>query len=251
MSAYQFNDFGDVLLYLLLKLGKDTTGEYVSPEEISLVGNEQQLEFMNLCISDFENTRRVSDALVPFTKTRGDNHFGPIHLTEANSYSGEAALPDDCVFRVRSNYMEYLNDGCTKSSKYKSITFVTQAQFDEAMDMPFMSPVENPKEVNPIAVIQNALLRVIPNVKKISLTYLRKPASVFFDYDVINDEPVYLPPGQNHVNDSIQPQGTPSRSVEFEWPIQEWPAIVAMMERIFAINERSAFNIQTQQPVKV
>ena len=95
--------------------------------------------------------------------------------------------------------------------------------------MPMMNPLKNPKEVPPYMVIESGQMRIVPNVGTISLTYIRYPVEIYYDYDVINGEPVFLPVGQTHVNDSVQPQGSPSLTVNTEWGTDVLPTIANMI----------------------
>jgi len=55
----------------------------------------------------------------------------------------------------------------------------------------------------------------------------------------------YLPPGTYHQNSSVEPVGTPSASVEFEWPESVTYNLVELIVKYFTINIRSQFNLQT------
>ncbi|WP_204568354.1 hypothetical protein, partial [Collinsella tanakaei] len=60
---------------------------------------------------------------------------------------------------------------------------------------------------------------------------------------IIDGEPVYLPVGQVHVNDSVEPTGSLSQSVEFEFPTGCYPELVNMIVKYFAIGNRQDFNL--------
>jgi hypothetical protein len=88
------------------------------------------------------------------------------------------------------------------------------------------------------------LLRPI-GIEAVTFTYLRRPTDPVFDYDIVDTEIFYLPPGTYHQNSSVEPIGTPSASVEFEWPESVTYNLVELIVKYFTINIRSQFNLQT------
>lgn len=244
------NDFtnqGDMLNYVLKKLGKDVMGEYISPDDWMLALNAIQIELINHYVDNYEESTEVTADTYPFVKTYGDELFPPLIL---DTY-GKVDFPTDIVLPARTSYTKYLNAGCTSTSEYKSVTLVTQMDFDGRMDQPMYNPLLNPNENGPLAVIQNGKIRVVPNIKQMSLTGLRFPINTYFDYDVINGSIVYLPPNRLHTTADPLPIGTLSLSVEPEWPRQVWPELCNRIIAYFATNQRSAFNLQPLNAAKV
>lgn len=237
--ANEFRNNGDILNYVNYVLGKDLMGKYISPEEYTLLANEIQVEYFNDEVNLFEVNREVSSNLIPFTKTAGDDVNPPLY---PNSY-GKVEFPDDCAYPARANYLQWLNVGCSSTAKYKQIIFTPQDFFGGAMNMPMMNPNENPKETPAYAVIESGALLIVPKLTNpISLTYLRMPESVNYDYEEIGGEPVYLPPGSFHTD------GSPSTSKEFEWRPDVLPILATKILEKAAINIRSSFVVQTNKP---
>ena len=237
MPQNQFKNLGEILDYVNYELGQDLSGHYISPEDLTLIGNEVQVEYFNDQVNMFEVNREVSSNMIPFTKTAGDDVNPPIYINEY----GKADFPADCVYNVRANYFQYLNKGCSTSAKYKQIVFTPQDFYGGAMNMPMMNPLTNPKEVPAYAVIESGQLKVVHNVGQFSMTYLRLPDSINFDYEEIGGEPVYLPPG------TYNSLGVLSTSKEFEWRPDVLPILASRILEKAAINIRSSFNIQTNK----
>lgn len=222
---YTFSNINDVLSYVNYMLGKDLLGKYISPQEFSQIFNEVQVELIDSMVQTFEENREMTSKLIPFVKTAGDNVNPPIYL---DSY-GKADFPADCVYHARGNYIQYLNDGCNAKAKYKQIVFLDQATFGGFMNMPMLNPLVNTKEVPPYMVIESGQMRIVPNIGTLSLTYIRYPIEIYYDYDIIGGEPVFLPAGQVHVNSTVQPQGSPSLTVNTEWGTDVLPTIANMI----------------------
>lgn len=202
-------------------IGKDLLGAYISPTEFAQAFNEVQIELIDSMVPRYEIDREITSKLIQFTKTAGDNVNPPIVL---DSY-GKAPFPDDCVYHARANYFQYLNNGCSATATYKQVVFLDQATFGGMMNMPMMNPTVNTKEVPALMVVESGEMKVTPNIGSFSLTYLRYPKQIYYDYDVINAEPVFLPVGSVHVNSTVQPQGTPSLTVESEWGLDVLPTL--------------------------
>lgn len=86
---------------------------------------------------------------------------------------------------------------------------------------------------------------------RITFTYIREPIQPVFDYDIVNGIPVYLPPGTVHTNNSVQNVGTPSLSVEFEYPESCVDHLTDLIKTYVGIGNENQWNIQTQMPSKV
>lgn len=230
-------NLGDIYSFVNQILGKDTVGGYFPPNNFTLIFNEIQVELTKDLVRVFEANRDISQDLQPFIKTYGDNEFLPLQLDAA----GKTPFPSDCVYPARANYLQFLNNGCSSTSTYKSITFVSQADFDYQMNMPMLNPLSNPNEVTPLCVIQNAQMLVVPNVKRIAFTCIRFAKDVVFDYDDIDGAIVYLPPNTFHLD------GSPSLSVEPEWSKDVYPELARRVIEKKSINLRDSFTIQTNQ----
>jgi hypothetical protein len=113
------------------------------------------------------------------------------------------------------------------------------------------SPVDNPQENDPILVTRNDRYFIYPYMPRITFTYIREPIQPVFDYEIVNGIPVYLPPGTVHTNATTAPIGTPSASVEFEYPESCVDHITDLIKTYIGIGNENQWNIQTQMPSKV
>lgn len=233
-------NLGEIFTYVQLKTGKDVFGGYMTPDNFQDFGNYVQLELLNSCVRVFEDTGELSDDLWPFVKVMGDNVNLPL---EVDSY-GYADKPSDYWYRARAGYNQIFNAavcGDPSTREYRSIEFVSQAEFDYRMSTELMAPDTE----EPIAVIQNNKLLFRPQgITRVVFGYLRRPLDIYFDYDIIDGEVVYLPPGETHVNASVQAQGSASLSVEYEWPESAHNDLCERIIKFFAIMFRGEFNIQ-------
>jgi hypothetical protein len=114
-----------------------------------------------------------------------------------------------------------------------------------------ISPVDNPEENDPILVTRNDKYFIYPYLQRITFTYIRTPNIPYFDYDIDNGIPVYLPPGSVHTNNTVADQGSPSLSVEFEYPESCVDHLIDMIKTYVGIGNENQWNIQTQMPSKV
>jgi hypothetical protein len=243
----QFVNLGDIYQDLHKRLGKDVTGAYISPNDFMLALNTIQIELINRYAQNYESSTEVTADTYPFVKTYGDDEYPELVLNE----HGKTDFPKDFLYISRSNNNRYINVGCKSETGYASIDLLSQMDFDGRMNTPMLNPIKNPRENGAIAVIQNGKIRVVPNVKRITLTGLRFPSNIVFDWEEINGQVVFLPVGSAHINGTTATVGSASSTVELEWPRQVWPEIVNMLVRYFAVNERSEFNLQTLNKDKV
>jgi len=164
---------------------------------------------------------------------------------------GYATIPSDLWYQANSSYLEILNVDCGYETNYRSVEFVSQHEFDAKMRNSITSPVDNPQENDPILVTRNDKYFIYPYLPRITFTYIRTPEVPYFDYDIIDGIPVYLPPGSVHVNDSVAATGDPSLSVEFEYPESCVDHLIEMIKTYVGIGNQDQWDIQTQMPSKV
>lgn len=225
----------DIYNQVVFLLGKDKVGGYVSPSTFSEAIKFVSTSYLDGLVKTFEQTKEVSTELQKLIKTAGGSNNPPIAL---DAY-GFGAIPSDYRYHARSGYMKMYNENCSAKSKYTTIEFVSQHEFDHRMDVEMYMPDSD----NPICLFEDGKLRVAPVIPYFQFTYIRLAATPYFDYDIIDGEPVYLPVGQVHVNDSVEPTGSLSQSVEFEFPTGCYPELVNMIVKYFAIGNRQDFNL--------
>jgi hypothetical protein len=208
---------------------------------------------MNNCIDLFEKNQEITSDLQPFIKTLGSPQFPALTFTPVlagnPSKGGYATIPADFWYEARSNYNKIVNNACDADSEYRPVEFVPQHIFDSIMSTSLLNPTVN-SEAFPVMVISNDLFYVYPFLRRISFTYIRQPEQPIFDYDIVSGVPVYLPPGEVHANSSVLPAGTPSQSVEFEWPESCVDELTDMIKTYVAIGNEQKFSLETQLPPK-
>lgn len=195
-------------------MGKDQYGGYMSPFEYqNAINFYVQQDYLDALVRLFENTRENSVDLWPFFKTLGDSNNPPLAVT-AEGIGGYATKPSDFYYFARSEFYAFLNNCSGFTTSPKMMLWLDEAAFSDRITTELLYPTTR----EPVATIQNDKIFVVPYVPSLRFTYLRKPADVYFDYDIVSGTIVYLPPGTVHTNSSVQPIGTPSLSVELEWP---------------------------------
>jgi hypothetical protein len=229
-------NLGDIYNQVVFLLGKDKIGGYITPlnfnEGVKLVNTQ----YLDALVSKFEITKDVSNSLRNLIKTLGGSNYPPIALDKY----GYGEIPSDLRYEARSSYNQFYNNGCSSVKQYRSIDFVSQAEWDHRHDVEMYHPTTS----EPIWCFEDGKIRVSPILPSFQFTYVRFASVPYFDYDIVDGEPVYLPPGSVHVNSSVLPIGTASESAEFEYPKEDYLELVQLLNRYFSIGNRDDFNLQ-------
>jgi len=243
-------NLGQIYNSVLFRSGIDKRGGWFTPDFFQDAIYFVNYEKMNNLVDVFELNGEVTSDLQPFIKTLGSAQLPPLMFTAVNTgdsaRGGYADIPDDFWYEARANYTKLLNITCASASEYAPITLLKQHEFDAIMRDSNNSPVIDPINNYPVLVIQNNLFYIYPYIRRASFTYIRQPEAPVFDYDWVSGVPVYLPPGEVHINSSVQPIGTPSLSVEFEYPESCSDSIVDMIRTYMAKGNESVWDLQTQ-----
>lgn len=234
-------NLGDIISEVFYLSGKDKQGGYVSPDDINIACPFISTSYLTLMVNEYEQTKQLSSDLRLLIKTRGNDQFQGIPLTAAGNNTSWGEVPDDYRYHARSSYTQFLNDTCAGTSEYRSVIFVSQAEWDNRRSTSIYEPTSD----EPIVLFENDRIYVCPALTKLNLTYIKQAATPVFDYDIISGLPVYLPPGERHLNSTVQPEGTMSSSVEFEFPQECYPTLVKFLVAYFAIGNRSEFNLKS------
>lgn len=246
-------NLGQIFSDELFRSGKDKRGGYQPPEIFNLAIRIVNQRKMNLLVDAFEKDGEVTSDLQPFIKTLGSPQYPSLLFTPVLSSDpgrgGYSSIPEDFWYQARANYIRTVNVGCSSTAEYRPVELVSQHVFDAIMQDSNASPVMN-SENYPVMIIQNDKFYVYPYVQRLSFTYIREPLQPVFDYDIISGIWVYLPPGDVHVNSSVLPAGTPSESVEFEYPESCVDELTDMIKTYMAIGNEAKWNIETQLPQK-
>lgn len=211
-------NLGELFTATLQGLGKDQYGGYVTPANFpETINTVVQPDIMNACQVKFEESRILSNDIRPFIKTLGDPANAPLPLVKwsPNASFSYGQFPSDFWYFSDGFSADFVNScHALTTVEYRSVEWVDRARFNYLVAQKLQFPTTK----FPIASIQNNQIVVCPALTKMTFTYLRKPLDVYFDYDIVSGTIVYLPPGTVHANPSVQPTGSPSLSVELEWP---------------------------------
>jgi len=216
-------NLGELWFAVLAAMGKDQYGGYVPigtgiqnsfPDTINTI---VQPALMNSYTRKFEESRELSVDIRPFIKTLGDPANPMLTITpwSGNSAFAYAQFPSDFWYFSDAHTNDFVNSCTAFTQRFNPIEWVDRARWDYLIGQELQFPTVD----LPIATVQNDQIVFCPAATRAQFTYLRKPADVYFDYDIVSPNTViYLPPGSVHANASVQPTGSPSLSVELEWP---------------------------------
>jgi hypothetical protein len=248
-------NLGQIYDELLFRAGKDLRGGYITPDDFNRGIKIVNQRYLNTLVDNFERDREITSDLQTFIKTLGSPQYPALSFTAVlpgrPERGGYATIPADIWYQATASFLEQLNNNCSYDTNYRSIEFVSQHEFDAKMRNSITSPVDNPQENDPILVTRNDRYFIYPYMPRITFTYIREPIQPVFDYDIINGIPVYLPPGEVHVNGTVQTAGSPSLSVEFEYPESCVDHLTDMIKTYVGIGNENQWTIQTQMPSKV
>lgn len=232
-------NLGQIVDYSLYKLGKDLYGGYLTPDNLNeFILEAVNYEMLNKYTAVYEARRTITDDIRPFVKTLGDN-ANPAITLDAYGYGN---LPADYIAYAAVYVNTFVNSNCTTAQQ---VPRMVEMMNTDKFNYRKTNGALKPRAKDPIGTIQNDKLYIQPPVfPSCVLTYIRQPIAAYFDYDIVNDEIVYLPPGTVHANSSVEPTGSPSLSVEFEWPEQVHEDLGDIIVKYCATNFRSEFNLQ-------
>jgi hypothetical protein len=155
----------------------------------------------------WQKSRIVTDALRPFI----------VSLNQTNGWlpvasDGTASFPDDFYLfsSMAVPIIKTVND-VSQVVKYQSIADLP----DEVYKARITSANKQPSFDNIISTVQNGKIVFQPaNISRVLFTYLRKPKIPYYyaEVDETTGQSTYYPPG------STLPNGSPSPSVNPEWP---------------------------------
>lgn len=190
----------------------------------------------------WEAVQQNTDDLHRF-KVALDGLVNPVFKFDKN---GVAQLPSDYVHHSSLNHNMALVAKCKTSMRMRPIEIMKDNQWGSRVG----SVLKKPTFKNPIAKIQDNYIQVAPvGITMAHFTYLRLPNTPFYDYNIIDDTEVYLPPGGVH-DGSVLPASTPSRSVELEWPEDNHVDIANIILSAIGVNLREGVVYQDAEKHK-
>jgi len=228
---------GEIYEAVLAELNKDQTGEYVGPEMFTLLLKRANIDLfkvrygapetyrpgMPMPAMGWEMTQKITDDLSMLKVSLDGSDRAPLVLDD----HGYADLPSD-----------YLHQSSAKLRNGGDIEFLSDDEFTSRQG----ASLKGPSYRNPIARISGRKIQVLPVTKDrmVYFHYIKAPANPFFDYKVVDDAYVYLAPGERH-DGSVLEQGSPSRSVEIDWPAQVHGDIINLVVSYVSSRHRSPF----------
>lgn len=247
-------NLGTLYQRLFNEVNKDQSGNTYTPAQLNNDLQYVQYKYLKLKYGlpeqpngpqYYEVTQKIADDIVELKVWLG----GPDKPLLRIDKNGRAVKPSDYWHPASIFYTRIVKDKCGESTEqYSSIDLVTEDQ----RPMRLLSPLMKPTAKNPIACVYDKFIQFYPlkNVF-INFTYLRKPETPFFDFDIINDEVVFLPVGSVHSNGSVAPVGSPSRTVELSLPDDTYEDIVTIMLSEYGLAIRDQLPLQIAEQRKV
>lgn len=244
-------NLGQVFKLVNFISNKDQTGDTITPEQFS----EIILPAVNIMFfkkkyglpedyqpgqpiprQAWELTQKISDDLRKFKEIQ------PAWLIDS---AGISQIPSDYVHRssITKTYIPYTGA--------QPKTVVVEELTDSEAASRRSNSITGPTVKNPFCVFHKNYIQFYPsNLQSVEFVYLRLPKTPFFDYTIANDEYIFLPQGQFH-NGTVLPAGTPSRTVELEWPEETHIDFVNRIMEYVGINLREDQLINFAQQAKI
>lgn len=228
---------GDIYNGILARMGKDQYGSYLTPLVYNQLAKKVNIDTLNGLIKEYEATREISRDLRPFIKTLGDSENAPLTF---DAY-GYADVPNDYFYFARGEFSDATNFCGGFKEKLRMVEFVEQSEWNARVT----TELKKPTRKFPLMVRQNDKFLIRPILPFITFTYVKEALPAVFDYDIVNGVPVYLPVGSVHTNNSVAPTGTPSASVEFEFPDSMFSDLVERFVYELSVSIQNQLGIQT------
>lgn len=222
--------YGEIIDTVMFKLGKDTYGGIVTPDNINAFGPDVNNDLTDLYLKVLDRDQLVNDITAPFLAYKGDNTTEPLYPDDW----GYVDFPTDYIQFISASVTMFTNDSCTVASEVPRIVeWLTEKDFDARLSS--FGSSYRPTRTKPIGTVRENKILIRPKgIVRMNLAYFRQPAVPFFDYDIdtTSEQWYYLAPGEVHdgSNPNFAP-GDPSLSVEFEWKNIDPEIIKAFCDR--------------------
>jgi hypothetical protein len=217
---------------------KDQTGDTITPDQFS----DAILPAVNIMFfkkkyglpEDYQPGQPIPRQAWELTQKMSDDlrKFKEVNPALIINSNGVASIPADYVHRslITKTYIPYTG----ANPKTTTVEVLTDSEAGERRG----NSITGPTIKNPFCVFQKNYIQFYPsNLQSVEFTYLRLPKTPFFDYTIANDQYIFLPAGQFH-NGTVLPAGTPSRTVELEWPEETHIDFVMRIMSFVGINLR-------------
>lgn len=211
---------GEIWAYVQTRVFSDFAGGYVSPEVINSLLPIVNRELFNEVYSRYEKDQKASDDMRPFVVTLGTNGLPIVPIVD-----GVFSLPDDYLHYSSLRVLNQYTEDAVLCKKFMQESVPTVIVTDDQWSyISSGNGLVKPTLSRPKATIENNTVHVLPlNYVAANFSYIKKPVDPFMDYTGIlvgvEFDVEFLPVGGVH-NGNVLPVGTPSRTVNIEWPEQ-------------------------------
>lgn len=244
-------NLAELLKYVNAKLNKNQSGNITNMDRFNTFLDSANILLFNmkaglpedyrpgqvLTQSALDISQIVSEDL-RFCRVRLGGNTPPLKV-----HFGFARIPEDFI-RLGSIIFKYTDDNDEVHETPVEVIF------DNDWGVRLNSEIMKPDYESPIARFGSDLIEVRPKgVSKLDLTYYRLPKTPYFDYTIKNDVPVYLPPNGKH-DGTVKPEGTPSASVELEWPENIHLQFARIVANEFSVTIKDQFVYQDTEKSK-
>lgn len=241
-------NLGTLYQRLFNEINKDQSGNTYTPAQLNNDLQYVQYKYLKLkyglpeqpnAPQYYEVTQKIADDIVQLKVWLG----GPDKPLLRIDKNGRAVKPGDFWHPASMFYTYITKNSCgDNEGSYRSIDIVTEDQ----RPMRLISSLMQPTEKYPIACIYKEFIQFYPlKDTYINLTYLRKPETPYFDFEIIQDEVVFLPVG------SFRSDGTPSKTVELSLPDDTYEDIVTIMLSEYGLAIRDQLPLQVAEQRKI
>lgn len=243
----------EILDFINLKTNKNQSGNTLTPDRFNTALNAVNIDYFKLKYGlpeeyipgrslprqFWESTTKVTDDLSVHKVLLGGYLTQPLQV-DSNGYADK---PGDYVHVSSMGYKKSVNKNGINTEVMKPVELLTDDQWNPRLS----NSISRPTLDYPIARIVGSKIQFEPkDVRNIEFAYLRMPSTPFYDYTIQNDSIVYLPEGSTH-DGSVLASGTPSRTTELDWPLDNHTDIANMILSYVSVNLRENFLYQDAQ----
>jgi hypothetical protein len=243
----------EIFDFVNLKTNKNQSGNTLNPDRFNTALNAVNIDFFKLKYGlpeeyvpgrslprqSWETTVKITDDLSIHKVLMGGLLSMPLQV-DSNGY---AEKPNDYVHVSSMGYKKPVTVSGKTLEEIKVIDLLTDDQWNPRLS----NSITKPNHDYPVArIIGNKIQFEPKDIKNVEFAYLRMASTPFYDYKIVNDAIVYLPAGELH-DGSVLPAGTPSRTIELDWPIDNHTDIANLILGYVSANLRETFLYQDSQ----
>lgn len=204
-------NLGEIYTICNTRLNKDQTGNPFTPKQFNTALKLIDIEYSKkktglpedyqpnnpVSRQAWDITQVITQQLMHLKVHMGNGSTQPLSI---NSF-GRATIPADFMYSSALLYkVVNVNDAQNPGYEYNSVEVLTDAEYVERLQ----DAVVKINKKYPVAVFGNGIIQFYPtDLAWCQFIYLRRPTTAYFDYDLVNDELFYLPPGTTRKGESV------------------------------------------------